>query len=173
MEAQPCAKPPCWCRAWPPQPCQYRGVQPVHTHHSAPSVQLSGLRSGPTLQKDQAASWHVVWLFCGSNPPAQLHFAPPGAVITHANFIANSAGAVPLVDLNPGDCYISYLPLAHIYERVMQVRGCGRNLKKPASAWRLAWWRLSDGYAIPRNCSLLLSGNAQLPQDRLDPKQKS
>eukprot|EP00775_Hariotina_reticulata_P005555 gene5555-5792_t len=43
---------------------------------------------------------------------------PKGAVLTHANLIADAAGTVELLDeWLPGDKHISYLPLAHIYER--------------------------------------------------------
>jgi long-chain acyl-CoA synthetase len=43
---------------------------------------------------------------------------PKGAVLTHANLIADSAGtSLLLSDWSPGDRHISYLPLAHIYER--------------------------------------------------------
>jgi long-subunit acyl-CoA synthetase (AMP-forming) len=41
-----------------------------------------------------------------------------GAVLTHGNLIANSAGCSCFVEFSPGDVHISYLPLAHIYERV-------------------------------------------------------
>lgn len=44
---------------------------------------------------------------------------PKGAVLLHSNLIANAAGtAALLVKWQPGDRHISYLPLAHIYERV-------------------------------------------------------
>lgn len=46
---------------------------------------------------------------------------PKGAVLTHANLIANSAGSSLGVKFYPSDTYISYLPLAHIYERVNQI----------------------------------------------------
>uniref|UniRef100_A0A061RWH7 Long-chain acyl-CoA synthetase n=1 Tax=Tetraselmis sp. GSL018 TaxID=582737 RepID=A0A061RWH7_9CHLO len=46
---------------------------------------------------------------------------PKGAVLTHANLIANSAASAPTMDLGPGDRHMSYLPLAHIYERVSLV----------------------------------------------------
>ncbi|PSC67138.1 long-chain acyl-synthetase 7, partial [Micractinium conductrix] len=49
---------------------------------------------------------------------------PKGAVITHANIVANAAGAGMLLSQGPqgplfahGDRHICYLPLAHIYER--------------------------------------------------------
>ena len=39
-------------------------------------------------------------------------------MLTHANLIADGAGTCALLtDWNPGDRHISYLPLAHIYER--------------------------------------------------------
>lgn len=46
---------------------------------------------------------------------------PKGAVLSHGNFIANIAGVSVGTKLYPSDVYISYLPLAHIYERANQV----------------------------------------------------
>ncbi|CAL0320429.1 unnamed protein product [Lupinus luteus] len=46
---------------------------------------------------------------------------PKGAVLTHGNFIASVAGSTIDEQFNPSDVYISYLPLAHIYERANQV----------------------------------------------------
>ena len=46
---------------------------------------------------------------------------PKGVVLTHANMIANSAATARAVRLRPDDVAISYLPLAHIYERVNSV----------------------------------------------------
>ncbi|KAM0966338.1 hypothetical protein ACFX2C_022108 [Malus domestica] len=46
---------------------------------------------------------------------------PKGAVLTHGNLIANVAGTTIAIKFYPSDIYISYLPLAHIYERVNQV----------------------------------------------------
>lgn len=45
---------------------------------------------------------------------------PKGAVLSHGNLIANSAGSAPAAAEHwvVGARYISYLPLAHIYERV-------------------------------------------------------
>ncbi|KIZ03320.1 hypothetical protein MNEG_4636 [Monoraphidium neglectum] len=43
---------------------------------------------------------------------------PKGAMLTHSNLIADAAGTAALLDeFQPGDRHISYLPLAHIYER--------------------------------------------------------
>ncbi|GLC49640.1 hypothetical protein PLESTB_000270300 [Pleodorina starrii] len=48
---------------------------------------------------------------------------PKGAVLTHGALIANAAGsATQLTRLVPGDRHLSYLPLAHIYERVNVIR---------------------------------------------------
>ncbi|CAN1280311.1 Long chain acyl-CoA synthetase 7, peroxisomal [Linum perenne] len=46
---------------------------------------------------------------------------PKGAVLSHENLIANVAGATCTTTFYPSDVYISYLPLAHIYERANQV----------------------------------------------------
>lgn len=46
---------------------------------------------------------------------------PKGAVLSHANLIANVAGSSLSIKFYPSDVYISYLPLAHIYERVNQI----------------------------------------------------
>ncbi|XLS74629.1 hypothetical protein HN51_031494 [Arachis hypogaea] len=46
---------------------------------------------------------------------------PKGAVLTHANFIENVAGTTMDEKFGPSDVYISYLPLAHIYELTNQV----------------------------------------------------
>eukprot|EP00884_Botryococcus_braunii_P022126 jgi/Botrbrau1/8598/Bobra.0380s0019.2 len=43
---------------------------------------------------------------------------PKGAVLSHANFISQCAGASYVLEPKEGDRHISYLPLAHIYERV-------------------------------------------------------
>ncbi|XP_068662147.1 long chain acyl-CoA synthetase 6, peroxisomal-like [Aristolochia californica] len=46
---------------------------------------------------------------------------PKGAVLTHGNLIASVAGATLGSKFYPSDVYISYLPLAHIYERANQI----------------------------------------------------
>ncbi|KAJ9681988.1 hypothetical protein PVL29_018059 [Vitis rotundifolia] len=46
---------------------------------------------------------------------------PKGVVLTHGNLIATVAGASLTLKFCPSDIYISYLPLAHIYERANQV----------------------------------------------------
>ncbi|KAI7756394.1 hypothetical protein M8C21_005373 [Ambrosia artemisiifolia] len=46
---------------------------------------------------------------------------PKGAVLSHGNMIANVAGGSLGIKFYPSDVYISYLPLAHIYERSNQI----------------------------------------------------
>lgn len=46
---------------------------------------------------------------------------PKGAVLTHGNLIASVAGSLISIKLCSTDVYISYLPLAHIYERSITI----------------------------------------------------
>ncbi|KAK9076986.1 hypothetical protein SSX86_005321 [Deinandra increscens subsp. villosa] len=46
---------------------------------------------------------------------------PKGVVLTHENLIANVAASTLQIKFNSSDIYISYLPLAHIYERANQI----------------------------------------------------
>jgi long-chain acyl-CoA synthetase len=43
---------------------------------------------------------------------------PKGAMISHYNLIASAAGSSQATEILPSDVHISYLPLAHIYERM-------------------------------------------------------
>jgi long-chain acyl-CoA synthetase len=46
---------------------------------------------------------------------------PKGAVLTHGNLISSIAGSLLSIKLCSTDVYISYLPLAHIYERLITI----------------------------------------------------
>uniref|UniRef100_A0A5B7AF08 Long-chain-fatty-acid--CoA ligase n=1 Tax=Davidia involucrata TaxID=16924 RepID=A0A5B7AF08_DAVIN len=46
---------------------------------------------------------------------------PKGVVLTHGNLIASVAGMSQAIKFYSSDIYISYLPLAHIYERANQI----------------------------------------------------
>ncbi|CAA2958870.1 long chain acyl- synthetase 6, peroxisomal-like [Olea europaea subsp. europaea] len=46
---------------------------------------------------------------------------PKGVVLSHGNLIASVAGMTLSIKFHPSDIYISYLPLAHIYERANQI----------------------------------------------------
>ncbi|KAM7274114.1 hypothetical protein ACFE04_028778 [Oxalis oulophora] len=46
---------------------------------------------------------------------------PKGVVLTHGSLISNVAGFSLTVKFNSSDIYMSYLPLAHIYERTNQI----------------------------------------------------
>lgn len=44
---------------------------------------------------------------------------PKGAMILHRNVVSGLRAGAAALDTNPSDVYISYLPLAHIFERTM------------------------------------------------------
>ena len=44
---------------------------------------------------------------------------PKGAVLTHANVVANVATCSTLFDVGPGDVALSFLPLSHVFERMV------------------------------------------------------
>ncbi|PHT41329.1 Long chain acyl-CoA synthetase 6, peroxisomal [Capsicum baccatum] len=46
---------------------------------------------------------------------------PKGVVLSHANLVASVAGMTLAIKFYSSDIYISYLPLAHIYERANQI----------------------------------------------------
>ncbi|KAH9755059.1 Long chain acyl-CoA synthetase 7 (peroxisomal) [Citrus sinensis] len=50
-----------------------------------------------------------------------LQLQSQGVVLTHGNLISNVAGFSLMVQFYPSDIYMSYLPLAHIYERANQI----------------------------------------------------
>ena len=45
---------------------------------------------------------------------------PKGVVLTHQNAVAAASASMTLVDMREGEVMCSYLPLAHIYERVSE-----------------------------------------------------
>ncbi|KAI3709573.1 hypothetical protein L2E82_39339 [Cichorium intybus] len=53
-----------------------------------------------------------------------------GAVLSHGNMIGNVAGGSLEIKFYPSDVYISYLPLAHIYERSNQKSVYEKDAKK-------------------------------------------
>jgi len=51
---------------------------------------------------------------------------PKGVMLTHRNFVANIGGMNKFdgeFELRDDDVYISYLPLAHVFERLMLLTG--------------------------------------------------
>ena len=42
---------------------------------------------------------------------------PKGAMLTHSNFISNIAACLEVIEWNPNDLFLSFLPLSHVFER--------------------------------------------------------
>ncbi|MFH1755097.1 MAG: long-chain fatty acid--CoA ligase [Candidatus Latescibacterota bacterium] len=42
---------------------------------------------------------------------------PKGAILTHGNFVSNATACASLIDINPTDTTVSFLPLSHVFER--------------------------------------------------------
>ncbi|MCR4965162.1 MAG: long-chain fatty acid--CoA ligase [Bacteroidales bacterium] len=44
---------------------------------------------------------------------------PKGVMLTHENFLTNIRGVLPIIPTAPGNRILSYLPLCHVYERML------------------------------------------------------
>lgn len=44
---------------------------------------------------------------------------PKGVMLTHENFLTNVKGILPIIPINANNRILSYLPLCHVYERMM------------------------------------------------------
>jgi long-chain acyl-CoA synthetase len=44
---------------------------------------------------------------------------PKGAMLTHGNFVSNAFAALGVVEVGPGDRFLSFLPLNHVFERLV------------------------------------------------------
>lgn len=44
---------------------------------------------------------------------------PKGVMLTHRNFLTNILGVLPIIPIKPNNRILSYLPLCHVYERMM------------------------------------------------------
>jgi len=53
---------------------------------------------------------------------------PKGVMLTHTNFTSNEMDAFQIMDYRPDDLAISFLPLAHVYERIMCYGYFGRGV---------------------------------------------
>jgi long-chain acyl-CoA synthetase len=81
--------------------------------------------SGTTGKPIAALAGSILCHLDAHSPPlCALHPCtgmPKGVMLTHGGFIASAAGLLDRVYIGPGDVHISYLPLAHSFEHVVQV----------------------------------------------------
>ncbi|GAB66815.1 long-chain fatty acid CoA ligase [Plasmodium cynomolgi strain B] len=60
---------------------------------------------------------------------------PKGVIMTNGNFVAQLTSSLtgpsrlPILNINESDTHISYLPLAHIYERIMMLVFCAQGVR--------------------------------------------
>ena len=64
----------------------------------------------PTIQPDDLASMIYTSGTTGM---------PKGVMLSHKNFLSNAQALLPLFELGPGDKSLSFLPLSHVYERLV------------------------------------------------------
>lgn len=43
---------------------------------------------------------------------------PKGAMLTHANFVSNIQASLEVLEIQPNDLFLSFLPLSHVFERM-------------------------------------------------------
>jgi long-chain acyl-CoA synthetase len=67
-------------------------------------------RRAAELQSDQVATFIYTSGATGE---------PKGVMLTHANLSSNTTDAIPKMDFQPGDIGLSFLPVSHVYERMV------------------------------------------------------
>lgn len=75
---------------------------------TAMSEKLAAIK--PTIQPDDMASMIYTSGTTGM---------PKGVMLSHKNFLSNAQALLPLFELGPGDKSLSFLPLSHVYERLV------------------------------------------------------
>jgi len=75
---------------------------------TAMSEKLEAIK--PTIQPDDLASMIYTSGTTGM---------PKGVMLSHKNFLSNAHALLPLFELGPGDKSLSFLPLSHVYERLV------------------------------------------------------
>uniref|UniRef100_A0AAX7TIE6 Long-chain-fatty-acid--CoA ligase n=1 Tax=Astatotilapia calliptera TaxID=8154 RepID=A0AAX7TIE6_ASTCA len=94
-----------------------RGQQAgIHILSLMLSVMLSDPFLPPSLQPPQPKDMAVICFTSGTTGK------PKGAMLTHGNIVSNCSAVIKItgVRLLPNDIHLSYLPLAHMFERVVQ-----------------------------------------------------
>ena len=82
-------------------------------------VLLIGRNSGRELREDMRATPETIGLLCYTSGTTGL---PKGAMLSHKNMVAGASGLAYnkyMREMNNTDSYISYLPMAHVLERIL------------------------------------------------------
>ncbi|CCU80890.1 long-chain-fatty-acid-CoA ligase [Blumeria hordei DH14] len=87
------------------------------TIHSMKEVEQMGAVSGLSMNPPRAEDVITINYTSGTSG------IPKGVILTHRNAIAGASCGRVLAESSPSDVVISYLPLAHIYQRVAE-QGC-------------------------------------------------
>lgn len=86
-------------------------------------ISFSDVLKEGSLLEDTSSSWDVVTkdTFYTFSYTSGTTGAPKGVMLTHGNYISSMANneAFEISDYTDEDVYISYLPLAHVFERLM------------------------------------------------------
>jgi long-chain acyl-CoA synthetase len=80
-------------------------------------------RRGEEEIKTNKTAYEMMWPAASANDPATIIYTsgttgePKGVVLSHRNIISNVESAISVLSLSHADSFLSFLPLAHIYER--------------------------------------------------------
>uniref|UniRef100_A0A3Q1BH27 Arachidonate--CoA ligase n=1 Tax=Amphiprion ocellaris TaxID=80972 RepID=A0A3Q1BH27_AMPOC len=97
--------------------------------HSVKTIVLMETPSADLVERGQQAGIHILSLQEMENLTYILSVCaltgnPKGAMLTHGNIVSNCSAFIKITEifcpLGPSDVHISYLPLAHMFERVVQ-----------------------------------------------------
>lgn len=80
-------------------------------------------QTGEAFHRQDAAAYETAWPAALPDDVATLIYTsgttgePKGVMLTHRNLISNVEALLPLLDWSIDDLFLSFLPLAHVYER--------------------------------------------------------
>uniref|UniRef100_A0A671W501 Arachidonate--CoA ligase n=1 Tax=Sparus aurata TaxID=8175 RepID=A0A671W501_SPAAU len=100
--------------------------------HTVKIIVLMGTPSADLVSRGQQAGIHilslqemeVIWSFINLSflwCVCALSGNPKGAMLTHGNIVSNCSAFIRVTETTPEDVMLSFLPLAHMFERVVEV----------------------------------------------------